>query len=152
MHSRLTLMLLAFTVFCVSLPASAGEVSKKVPFVLDEWVELDVTDGPVTLHRIRLTELRAGAKSKIFRPGGSDHAKDVQIQLEFTNTSKDDDWEAMLRFEWVDAEGKVIDGYNDEEGLGNDSNREEQTVTLSTLKYGLERAKKIEIDIKFYRD
>ena len=38
-------------------PADAGSVSKSVPFQLDEWIELDATDGPVTLHRIRIREV-----------------------------------------------------------------------------------------------
>ena len=133
-------------------PADAGSVSKSVPFQLDEWIGLDATDGPVTLHRIRIREVRGGlTKSKVFRPGNDEYLVTIQIELEFTNTATRD-WEADLDIRWLDAEGVAIDGYHDEEDLDEDERRDEATVTLSTLKYGLDRAEKLEIGIEFYPD
>ena len=34
--------------------ALAGEVEKNVDFELDRWIELESTDGPLTLHRFRI--------------------------------------------------------------------------------------------------
>lgn len=151
MKNRLLFSLLAFVLVSAALPLSAGEVSKDVAFALDQWVELDATDGPVTLHRIRLTKQSGITKSKFLRPGNSEYLQDVQIQLEFSNeTSKD--WEAHLEVEWLDGAGQVIDGYKDSETLGDGSRHDEQTVTLSTLKYGLEKAKKLKIAIRFEPD
>lgn len=132
-------------------PLAAGEVEKQVPFVLDQWIDLAANDGPVTLHRIRIVKQGGGAKSKILRPGNAEFLEDVQIQLEFTNDASKD-WEARLRFVWSDAAGEAIDGYDDTENLDSDSRHDQQTVTLSTLRYGLERAKKLELRIYFQPD
>jgi hypothetical protein len=132
-------------------PAAAGEVEKNVPFQLDQWIDLQASDGPVTLHRVRLARQGLGAKSKFMRPGNSEYLEDVQIQLEFTNDATRD-WEARFDVEWADAQGVVIDGYNDKETLDSESRHDEQTVTLSTLRYGIERAKKLKIRIEFNPD
>jgi len=132
-------------------PAAAGEVDKSVSFEIGRWIELGATDGPVTLHRVRLARQGVSAKSRIMRPGNSEYLEDVQIQLEFSNDATRD-WEAHLRIKWLDADGVAIDGYNDTETLGSEERHEEQTVTLSTLRYGLERAKKLELRIEFEPD
>ncbi len=131
--------------------AFAGEVEKTVSFELDRWVELDATDGPVTLHRIRLARTARSAKSRLMRPGNDEYLEDVQIQLEFTNEASRD-WEAVLAIEWLDAAGQPIDGYDDGENLDSESRRDVQTVTLSTLRYGLERAKKLRLRVAFHPD
>jgi len=133
------------------LPLSAAAVEKSAPFALDQWIELKVTEGPVTLHRIRLASQGGLTKSKIMRPGNSEYLSDVQIQLEFSNEATDD-WKAEIRFRWLDAEGKEIDGYNGGQQLDSESKFEQQTVTLSTLRYGLDKAKKVELEISLARD
>ena len=85
------------------------------------------------------------------RPTGSDYLADVQIQIEFTNDATAD-WETHLEFEWLDADGKVIDGFRGNQGLDSETRHEDQTVTLSTLKYGLERAKTIRIKGTFDKE
>ena len=83
------------------------------------------------------------------RPGNDEYLADVQVQLEFTNDATRD-WEASLRIEWLDAAGHVVDGYRDTEELDSDSRHDVQTVTLSTLRYGLERASKLRVRIEFH--
>ena len=137
-----------------ALPASAlpaGELTKSVPFALEEWTELQEVDGPVTLHRVRLARQAGLTKSKLFRPGQSRFLEDVQIQLEFSNDSTKD-WEAHLKVEWLDTDGTVIDGYDESEGLDSEARHEVQTVTLSTLRYGVARAKTLRLSITFYPD
>ena len=126
--------------------AFAGTAEKTVPFAFDQWVELASTDGPVTLHRLRIVREGGITKSSFMRPGNNQYLADVQIQLEFTNDSTND-WEAQFEIEWVDGDGKVIDGYKGKEGLDSEQRHEQQTVTLSTLKYGLDKAKKLKIRI-----
>ena len=140
---------LAVALLLSSTPAAA--VEKNVAFALDQWIDLNVTEGPVTLHRIRLASQSGVTKSKIFRPGGSMFTTDVQIQLEFTNQSTDD-YEARIRFEWLDAAGVAIDGYDGTESLDNEARFEQQTMTISTLRYGLDKAKKIRLAISTARD
>ena len=139
-------LLVLFLACCVTW---AGEVNKTVNFKLDQWIELEAKDGPVTLHRIRIAEISGGlTKSKFMRPGNSENLETIQIQLEFSNSSSRD-WDAHLNIEWVDAAGEKIDGYNDTEGLDEEESHDRTTVTLSTLRYGLNKAKKLKIKIKF---
>ena len=145
------LLALSLALPLAAAPAAAGEVEKSVPFRLDQWIDLAASDGPVTLHRIRVARQGAGAKSKFLRPGNSEYLEDVQVQLEFSNDATRD-WQARLDIEWLDAGGAAIDGYNDKESLDSESRHDEQTVTLSTLRYGLERAKTLKIRIEFELD
>jgi hypothetical protein len=131
--------------------ASAGSVEQTVTFAFDQWTDIKSTDGPVTLHRIRLVKQGGFTKSKFLRPGSSEYLEDVQIQLEYTNTSTKD-WDAEIVYEWLDADGKVIDGYTGKESLDSESSNDDTTMTLSTLKYGLSKAKKISFRIKYEKD
>ncbi len=135
----------------VAPPARAGEAEKTAPFELGRWIELGATDGPVTLHRIRVLKEGGVTKSKLFRPGNSEYLTDVRIELEYTNEGSHD-WEARLHVSWLDGAGDVIDGYNDGENLDSDSRLDKVTVTLSTLRYGLDRAKSLRIRIGFAPD
>lgn len=141
--------LLAGLLALAAAPAAAGEVERTVPFALDQWVDLGSKDGPVTLHRVRLARTGGSAKSMIVRPGNSQYLQDVQFQVEFSNEATRD-WEMRLRFEWLDAEDRVIDGYDDGEELEAESRYEQQTVTLSTLRYGLERARKLRVRVEYH--
>jgi hypothetical protein len=133
-------------------PAHAGTVEKTVPFAFDQWTALDSTDGPVTLHRVRIIRQKGGfTKSAFLRPGNDEYLETVQIQLEYSNTSKDD-WKAKLEIAWLDDQGTLIDGYNDSDSLDDDESHTSDTVTLSTLKYGIARAKQLRFKIRFDRD
>jgi hypothetical protein len=139
----------ALLALALAAPAAAGEVDKTVSFALDQWIPLDSTDGPLTLHRIRLARHGSEVKSRLMRPGNSQYLEDVQIQVEFSNAASKD-WEMRLDVEWLDGDGRVIDGYDDTENLDSDSHFDQQTVTLSTLRYGLERARKLHVRITYY--
>ena len=141
----------AAVLLALALPLPAAAIEKSVPFALDQWIELKTTEGPVTLHRIRLASQGGVTKSKIFRPGGSAYTADVQIQLEFSNEATAD-YEARIRFEWLDASGAVIDGFEGGEDLDSEARFEQQTVTLSTLRYGLDRAKTLRFSISVSRE
>lgn len=131
---------------------SAGEVEKHVSFKLDEWVELKASDGPVTLHRMRIVRQKGGlTKSTFMRPGNDEFLETIQIQIEYSNSATRD-WEAKLDIDWEDGNGKVIDGYKDEENIDSEENHEKITVTLSTLAYGLEKARKLNVVIRFDPD
>jgi hypothetical protein len=130
--------------------ARAGEVSKTVTFSLGTWEDLAASDGPVTIHRVRVEKQSGITKSKLFRPGGgSSYAADVQVQIEFTNDATHD-WEAEVEIEWLDKDGVAIDGYRGTESLDSESRHDIQTVTLSTLRYGLDRAKKLRVRLDFH--
>jgi hypothetical protein len=133
----------------VAISAFAGApVDKTASFELGTWVTLEHTEGPVVLHRIRVVE-QAGAitKSTIFRPTGSEYLRTVQIQIEYSNSATRD-WKAVLLVEWLDADGKVIDGYRGSESLDDRESHDITTITLSTLRYGLDRARTLKIFIE----
>ncbi len=127
--------------------AQAASVSKDFSFELDEWYDLDVQDGEITLHRVRVKEMSSNFKSKVFRPSNREFAKTVQIQVEYTNRSSRD-VEADIDIVWVDSAGRVIDGYRDEEDM-DEEETDEMTMTFSTSKYGLEVAKTLKVGIDF---
>lgn len=128
--------------------AAQAQVKKTVDFELDQWYDFEATSGPVTLHRVRIKTEKQNIKSKLFRPGNAEYLQTIVIEMEFSNDSTRD-IEADVFVEWLDSSGRVIDGYNDEEDFDEDERHEVQTVTLSTLKYGLEVAKKLKIDISW---
>ena len=150
MSIRLRSAAVAVLLACATAPVlAAAEVERSTAFALDSWIQLDAHDGPVTLHRVRLARSGGGVKSRLLRPGNSEYLADVQIQVEFSNEASKD-WEMRLEVEWLDGEGRVIDGYDDTESLDSDSRFDQQTVTLSTLRYGLERARKLKVRISYY--
>ena len=100
---------------------------------------------------MRIVRQDGVTKSSFMRPGNSEYLDDVQLQLEFTNDATKD-WEAKFSVEWLDSDGRAIDGYQGTEGLDSEKRHDQQTVTVSTLKYGLERAKKLKIRIDFNPD
>jgi hypothetical protein len=133
----------------VAASAMAGDaLDKSVAFELGKWIELERTEGPVVLHRLRVVEQTGTiTKSSIFRPTGSEYLKTVQIQVEYSNSATKD-LALWMQVEWVDADGKVIDGYRDDENLDDREVHDLVTITLSTLKYGLERAKDLKIHLE----
>jgi hypothetical protein len=141
-----------FALFVALLPAAAGAavVEKEVPFALDEWITLEVTDGPVTLHRVKLTS-DSGPMSKpgMTRPGEShSFLKPVQVVLEYTNAGKED-WEAQLRLVWVDAAGVEMDGFLTKENLDHEEAKETAKSSLATLRYALDHAETLRLRIEF---
>lgn len=127
----------------------AAVVSKKYDFALDSWHDMDAADGPVTLHRMRL-DVKEGrlTKSTLTRVYNSEYLETVRIQLEYTNESSGK-WNARVTVRWRDAEGRVIDGFSANESLEKKSARKIAQVSLSTLKYGLARAKTLEVEIHY---
>lgn len=143
-------VLASLAILAAATVQAGSGVNISAPFELGKWIELEHTEGPVVLHRIRVVE-QTGVitKSTIFRPVGSEYLKTVQIQLEYSNSATRD-WNCFMHVEWVDADDKVIDGYRDSESLDDREVHDAATVTLSTLKYGLEKAKtfKIRLDVR----
>jgi hypothetical protein len=145
------ILLLVVAVLLCGSPLRAAEFEKSYDFALNEWLEIDSTDGPVTLHRIRLNPKETRIKrSALQRPFNSEFLETVQIQLEYTNEG-DRQWEARIEVRWLDAEGEIIDGYGANEDLDKRSAREVANVSLSTLKYGLRAAKTLQVKINFER-
>lgn len=145
------LLLIAFLAAGLLVPnAGAETIERDFPFELDEWYTLDVSDGPLTLHRIRVAAIKSNFKSRVFRPGlkGDPMVRDVQIQIEYSNDSSKD-VEAQLEIFWLDSKGRRIDGYEGEEDMDEEERHDEMTALRSTLVYGLEVAKTLSVKITY---
>ena len=148
--------LLALAVFASLLcpsGAAAASFDETIPFVFDEWIDVGLVDGGVEIHRFRLSPSEGGiTKSRLFRPGkNSRYSQTVVVQLEYTNgTSRD--WKVEILAEWIDENGDVIDGYRSNEGLDDETTRGIQDSSVSTLSYGIDRAKTLRLELPLRPD
>ena len=132
--------------------AAAGEVHREMKLEVDRWFDLQATDGPVTLHRFRLVRGAQGSiKSRIARPSNSRYLEDVRLEIEYSNEATRD-WELAVRAEWSDARGEAIDGVDQTEGLDEGERHQAVTITFPTLRYGLERGARLQLDLTFAPD
>jgi hypothetical protein len=137
----------AFVLLSSAASLFAETVNHTFTFETDKWFSLDdAKEGPVTLHRIQIARSGLGTKQSLLRPGNADYLAGVEIQLEYTNTATRD-WQARFRVAWLDDAGREIDGYNGSEGLDEGENHQIETIKIATLKYGLERARKLRVVI-----
>ena len=143
-------------VFCVVIGPlfgggvlGAAEVVKTYDFAVDEWQEIGETDGPVTLHRIRIDRKEGRlTKSTISRPYNQSYLEPVRFQLEYSNGSSKK-WRARVTVRWLDEEGRIIDGFSANESMDKKSSHKVAQASVSTLKYGIERAKTLEVEVRF---
>jgi hypothetical protein len=142
---------LALTLVALLIPRpTRGEVlTRNFPFELDKWYALDdAKDGPVTLHRIQVARQQGRfTKSTLFRPGNSEYLASIEIKLEYSNSATRD-WKGKFRLALLDDTGQEIDGYNGSESLDEQQSHNLVTIKLSTLKYGLDRARKLRVVIE----
>jgi hypothetical protein len=139
------LALAVLALAAMAAPAAAQPtVDKSLPFELDKWYELNIKEGPITLHRLRL-ERQGGVPLKA-RVAGSDEEfrLPVRVELEYSNIASTD-WKAVVRITWLDEHNEVIDGYNATSGLDEKKDFNRTGGTVVTLKYGLARARKLRV-------
>ena len=138
-----TVTLLAAVV--LASPASAQtSVDKTVPFELDKWFELNVKEGPITLHRIRLERTGGGGLKARVTGGEDEYRVPVKVELEYSNVSSSD-WRAVFRVSWADDGGEAIDGYNGSHELDEKKDYDRTGGSVTTLRYGLARARKLRL-------
>lgn len=152
--SRATSSLVAAAVLSLVAFVGAGrleaaEVVKSYDFMIDEWQEIGEVDGPVTLHRIRIDRKEDRfTKSTIARPVNMAYLEPVRFQLEYTNGANQK-WRARVEVRWLDEDGAVIDGFSANETLAKKSAQKIAQASFSTLKYGLTKAKTLEVKVRF---
>jgi hypothetical protein len=152
MRARKLLMTLAAAAILVSPAAAQAAVDTTVPFELDKWYELKVTDGPITLHRLRLERQGGGGlKARVTRGADEEYTAPVKVELEYSNASSTD-WRAVFRVWWVDEAGETIDGYNGSHQLDEKKDFDRCGGTVATLKYGLAKARRLRILINVKPD
>jgi hypothetical protein len=140
---------MALLTLLVPRPSLGDVLTRTFPFEADKWYPLDDTkDGPVTLHRIQIAHQHGRfTKSTLFRPGNSDYLASIEIKVEYSNSATKD-WKAKLRLALLDDAGVEIDGYNGSENVDEQQIHNVITIKLSTLKYGLDRARKLRVVIE----
>jgi hypothetical protein len=127
----------------------ATEVIKSYDFAIDEWQDIGEVDGPVTLHRIRIDRKEDRFnKSTLARPANLAYLEPVRFQLEYTNGASQK-WKARVEVRWMDEDGVVIDGFSANETLDKKSAQKIAHASFSTLKYGIKRAKTLEVKVRF---
>jgi hypothetical protein len=115
---------------------------------LERWLDVEKKDGPVTIHRLRISTEQAGFRSKGAEVAlNREYLQPLAVQLEFTNDSARK-YKSYITVRMLDGQGEAIDGFGDEEGL--DANRARGLVTRSfgASKYGLKRVERVELEIK----
>ena len=145
-----TAFLLVFLLLAVagSGAAHGAEVIRSYEFEVDAWQELALSDGPVTLHRIRIDRKEDRlTKAVLSRPHNQQYLEPVRFQLEYSNGASEK-WRARVTVRWVDSEGRVIDGFSANETLAKKSAYKIVQASVSTLKYGLESAKTLQVEIR----
>lgn len=141
------LLLAAPLVLALALPAPAGELSKTYDFQLDRWIDLKLEDGPVTLHRFRIEKVGGGGVNRLTRGGSSDYSTTLEIQIEYSNDASND-WKADVVLEWLDERGNVIDGFRGDENMDEGDRHAYIKASVTTLKYGIERARKLRLEVR----
>lgn len=128
-------------------PAQATVVKKSYDFNLEKWGDIDQADGPITLHRARLTTTDLGMRSMSAKNALNDEfLQRISFQLEFSNDG-DKRYKSYITVRILDADGNVIDGFGDEEGLEPHKARGMVTRSVATSKYGLRHARTLVVEV-----
>jgi hypothetical protein len=127
--------------------AEATVIRQSCDFRLETWCDIEQTDGPITLHRFRLTTTDIGIRSiSASNVLNRDFLERVSAQIEYTNEG-DKKYKSYIKVRWLDGEETAIDGFGDEEGLEGHKARGMVRRSVPALKYGLQKAKKLEIEV-----
>jgi hypothetical protein len=150
MRARLAAVTIAVLVLLgsTSLPSYGQDAVDQVfAFETDKWLSLGDTPAgaPAVLHRIQVTRQSGGfGKSTLLRPGNSDFLAPIEFRIEYSNAASHD-WKAKLRVTLLDEAGHEIDGYSGTENLDEGERHQLLNIKIATLKYGLEKAKKLRV-------
>lgn len=143
----LRLTAIALLSWVQALPATAQNVQRTIPFEVDQWVDLEVVNGAITLHRFRLVRDNTLVEPKLLgsKPDFEFH-DGLQFQLEFTNDG-DYNWKADVRLEWKDDRDALIEGMAGQVTLNKRKRHHVRKVTDIALRYGIQRAEQLELKI-----
>jgi hypothetical protein len=140
---------LAFGVLAVlgSHRAEATLLKQSCEFRLESWCDVEQTDGGVTIHRLRVTTTESGLRSiSATNVLNDEYLKRIMVQIEYSNSGTRR-YKSFVKVRWLDSEAEPIDGFGDEEGL--EANKSHGLIkrSIGALKYGLVKAKTLEIEV-----
>ncbi|MEM6704280.1 MAG: hypothetical protein AAF690_16305 [Acidobacteriota bacterium] len=148
-HQRVLRRLACIVLFAwvVAAPATAQKVQRTLPFEVDQWIDLEVVNGAITLHRFRIVRDNTLVEPKLLgsKPDFEFH-DGLQFQLEFTNDG-DYNWKADVRLEWKDDREALIEGMSGQVTLNKRKRHHVRKVTDVALRYGIQRAQQLELKI-----
>ncbi len=127
--------------------AEATMLKQSCDFKLEGWCDINQSDGGVTIHRARVTTTEAGIRSiSASNVLNDEYLKRIAVQIEYTNEGSRK-YKSFVKVRWLDSDGEAIDGFGDEEGLEAHKTRGMIKRSIGALKYGLTRAKTIEVEV-----
>ena len=145
--------MLAFALAVAAIAASAPDAAQATvlkhscEFRLETWCDINLVDGPVTIHRARVTTTEAGLRSiSATNVLNDEYIKRISVQIEYTNEGGRK-YKSFVKVRWLDETGESIDGFGDEEGLEANKARGMIKRSIGALKYGLVKAKTIEVEV-----
>jgi hypothetical protein len=127
--------------------AEATVLKQSCDFQLESWCDINQTDGPVTIHRARVTTTESGLRSiSATNVLNDEYLKRIMVQIEYTNegTRK---YKSFVKARWLDVDGTAIDGFGDEEGLEASKSHAMIKRSIGALTYGLVKAKTFEVEV-----
>jgi hypothetical protein len=140
-------LLIAAALLGSSPPAAATVIKQTCDFRMEIWCDIEQTDGGVTLHRVRVTTSDLGIRSLSTNNALNDeYMERVGVQLDYTNEGSSR-VKSYIKVRWIDEDGAAIDGFGDEEGLERSTTRGTVRRSIGALRYGLQRARTIEIEV-----
>ena len=127
--------------------ANATTLRQTCDFRMETWCDVNQTDGPVTIHRYRVTASEVGIRSiSATNVLNDEYLERVGVQIEYTNEGGRK-YKSFIKVRWLDADQDAIDGFGDEEGLEANKARAMIKRSIGALRYGLQKAKTIEFEI-----
>jgi hypothetical protein len=127
--------------------AEATLLKHSCDFQIEHWCDINLTDGPVTIHRARVTTTDTGLRSiSASNVLNDEYLKRVMVQIEYTNEGSRK-YKSFAKVRWLDGDGEPIDGFGDEEGLEAGKTRAMIKRSIGALTYGLTKAKTLEIEV-----
>jgi hypothetical protein len=144
LNRSFVLALIAAAALAAPAAAAPPTVDKTLPFELDKWYELNIKEGPITLHRLHI-ERQGGVPLKARVAGADEEFRvPVKVEIEYSNVASTD-WKAVVRITWLDENNEVIDGFNATSGLDEKKDFSRAGGTVVTLRYGLAHARKLRV-------
>jgi hypothetical protein len=124
-------------------------ISASVPaFELEKWMDVNQTDGGVTIHRVRISGEQAGVRSNWAGMAlNRSYLQPLAVQIEYTNEGSRK-IKSHISVSMVDADGEPIDGFSDDEGLEAKRSRGLVTRSFPASKYGLKRVARLELEVE----
>lgn len=144
-------LLIVASLLAFLLPSltSAQAFDETFDFRLDEWIEIELEEDPITIHRLRVVRSNPGVAARIARNERYD--QQLELELEYSNQASRD-WELDIQLEWLDEDDAVIEGIETEFELDKRRARDLKKEKSSANRYGLGQAVRLSVRLELDPD